>query len=135
MPTAKAENYSPSEVETMRKRYTECGNAVTKEAHAARKNVVRELAKELGKNPRSIISKMVSEKFYIKASATSGVTGEKPEKKDALAVRVVAAFGTEIIDGKECSLSADSLAKINKTDLAILFHRFNSEVLEEAEQA
>jgi len=71
---------------------------------------------------------------YIARSKASSVTGEKAEKKEDLAKRVAAAFGVEVIEGKEKRLNPASLEKMNKTDLSFLMHRFNAEIVEEAEE-
>ena len=57
-----------------------------------------------------------------------------PEKKEVIAARIVAAVGQVEIGDRMVSLNADSLAKANKSDLAILFHIFNAEILEDSEE-
>jgi hypothetical protein len=132
MPKAKTENYTAEMTATMIERYEAVGEGVTEADHDARAEVVKELAAEFKKSERSIRSKLVREEVYIKRGETSTVTGEKPEKKEVIAARLVAAVGDVTIDGKVRKLNADSLAKANKTDLSILLYVFNSEIVDEA---
>ena len=140
--TVTVENYSAKDTETIVSRYVAVGKGMTEADHEARAQVVKELALEFRgdvKQVRSIRSKLVTQKdaegnsIYIARSAVSKVTNEKPEKKEVIAQRVADAFGVEVIEGKEKTLSADSLEKMNKTELSILLHRFNAEVMESAE--
>lgn len=133
MPEAKAktENYTAAQAADMKARYVAAGVEVTETGHNARAAVVTALAKEYGKTERSIRSKLVREEVYIKRTQKSAVTGDKPEKKEAIAENLAAVFGTRTINGKECKLSADSMAKANKTEIATLFAYFNQELVEE----
>ena len=58
---------------------------------------------------------------------------ETAEKKEVIAQRIVDAVGQVTVGDRTVSLNPDSLAKANKSDLAILFHIFNSEILDESE--
>lgn len=131
--TPKVENYSADDTAKIVAAYEEAGTDLTEAGHNARAAVVEQLAKEYGKSVRSIRSKLVLEKVYIKRGTTSAVTGEKPEKKEVIAENLVKAFGSRMVDGELVKLSADSLAKANKQDLAVLFHYFNSEIVEDSD--
>ena len=132
MSKAKTENYTSEMTAKMVEAYEAVGNGVTEADHDARAEVVKQLAEEFGKSERSIRSKLVREEVYIKRGETSTVTGEKPEKKEVIAERLVAAFGATP-DGKK--LNADSLAKANKVDLQMLLNYFNAEVVEDADES
>ena len=130
---AKAENYSAADTKVMVARYTSVdATDLSETAHDKRLVIVKELAKEFGKNDRSIISKLVSQKVYVKRGAVSKVTKGTPEKKEAIAEKLVKAFGQIKIDGKMVGLNADSMEKANKTDLATLLFFFNSLVVDDA---
>ena len=81
MPTAKTENYTSAQTADMVERYQNAGTDTTTEGHSARDAVVQALAVELKKSPRSIRSKLVTQKVYIKKAEKSKVTGESAEKK------------------------------------------------------
>lgn len=130
MPTAKIENYTKEMTAEMVETYSNAGTGVTDADHDARAKVVEELAVQFKKSPRSIRSKLVREEVYIKRGETSTVTGEKPEKKEVLASRLVSAFGA---DSKGKFLNADSLAKANKVDIQMLLTYFNSQVVADSE--
>ena len=130
---AKTENYTDEQTAAIVSAYKAAGTDLTEEGYKARDAVVAELASEYGKEIRSIRSKLVNEQVYIPKQAKSKVTGDVPEKKDVIAQRIVDAVGIVEIGDRKVSLNADSLAKANKGDLAILFHIFNSEIVEEAE--
>jgi len=110
MSKAKAANYSVEQVATMQEAYEAATDADT------RMTVVNEMAEQFGKSPRSIISKMSREGFYIKKAAVSKVTGEKPAKKDVLAVQLRESSGLALV----------SAEKLNKTDLQDLIGHFNA---------
>ena len=137
MPTAttKVENYTKEMTAEMVETYINAGTGATDADHDARAKVVKELATKFKKSDRSIRSKLVREEVngksvYIKRGETSTVTGEKPEKKEVLAQRLVEAFG-DSPTGKR--LNADSLAKANKVDIQMLLTFFNSQVVEDSE--
>ena len=130
---AKAENYSAEETAAIVAAYTAVGSDMTDEAIKARDAVIAELADEYGKPVRSIRSKLVNEKVYIAKQAKSKVTGEKPESKEIMAERLAAAVGIVTIGDRKVSLNPVSLAKMNKTDIAVLFHIFNTEIVEDSE--
>ena len=108
MPTTKAANYTPEQVQTMREEYTAADSVETRET------VVNEIAERFGKSKRSIISKMSREGFYIKKTAVSKVTGEKPAKKEELAVELRSVSGLPMV----------SAEKLNKTDIQDLIEHF-----------
>lgn len=110
MPTTKAANYSEEQMTTMEQEYTAATNA---EERAA---VVASIAERFKKSPRSIISKMSREGFYIKKVAVSTVTGGKAAKKDVMAQELVDVSGLALV----------SAEKLNKTDLALLITHFES---------
>ena len=130
MPTVKVENYTKEMTAEMVETYSNAGTGVADADHDARAKVVSELAVKFKKSDRSIRSKLVREEVYIKRGETSTVTGEKPEKKEVLAQRLVEAFGNSPT-GKR--LNADSLAKANKVDIQMLLTYFNSRVVDDAE--
>jgi len=125
MPTTKTENYTKEQTSQIVAAYTACGTNITEADHKKRSEVVKQRAADLGKNERSIRSKLVNEKVCIARAATSGVTGEKPEKKEVLAQRLVAASGLKI--------TADSVEKMNKTDIQAFLTYFNDLVVEDME--
>lgn len=104
---SKAENYTDSQTAEMVDAYT---GAETTEARQA---VVEHLAAKMGKSIRSIRSKLVAEKVYVKAAPVSKVTGAEPAKKEALAEKLVKAVGLT-------SASVESVAKMNKTDIVAI---------------
>lgn len=130
---SKVENYTAEQTVAIVSAYMAAPTDMSDEAVKARDTVIAEMAKTYGKPVRSIRSKLVNEKVYIAKQAKSKVTGEVPEKKEVMAQRIVDAVGQVTIGDRTVSLNADSLAKANKSDLAILFHIFNSEILEDAE--
>ena len=132
MTKAKTENYTAEMTADMVETYSAAGVGVTEADHDARAKVVKDLAEKYGKSERSIRSKLVREEVYIKRGETSTVTGEKPEKKEVIAQRLVDAFG-ESPEGKK--LNADSLAKANKVDLQMLLNYFNAEVVEDSDDS
>lgn len=129
----KVVNYTPEQTLEIVETYTAAGDGMTKDDFDARDAIVKELAKSMKKEVRSIRSKLVNEDVYIARSTVSKVTGETPEKKEVIAARLVAAIGSVTIGGKVKNLNADSLAKANKSDLAILLHVFNEQIVEDAE--
>ena len=108
MSKAKTENYTTEMVQEMSAAYTA---ADTQEARDA---VVSEMAEKFGKSRRSIISKMSREGFYQKKETVSKVTGEKPAKKEDLAVSLREVSGLPLV----------SAEKLNKTDLLDLIAAF-----------
>lgn len=80
-----------------------------------------------GKSERSQRSKLVNEKEYIKAKTTSKVTGGTPAKKEAMASELVKVAGANLnADGKKTLLVADSLEKMNKTDIQFFITKINN---------
>lgn len=138
--TAKVANYTPAMVKEMVEAYQNAGTDLTKEGHEKRAAVVAELAEKFGKEKRSIRSKLVGQKdseghaIYIKVAPESKVTEGAPEKKEVMAQNVANAFGVEVINGKDCRLNPASLEKMNKIELGILFHRFNSEIVDSVDE-
>ena len=130
-------NYTPAMVARMIEVYTSVGTAIDKAAHEKRAEVVAQLSSEFKREKKSIISKLVSIKdaegnsIYIKKTATSTVTKGEAIKKDEIASRIVAAFGVEVIDGKDHRLTKSGMEKANKADLAILLHHLNAEIVDE----
>jgi hypothetical protein len=130
---SKTENYTAKQTAAIISAYTDAPSDMSDESVKLRDAVIAELSETYGKPVRSIRSKLVNEKVYIAKQAKSKVTGEVPEKKEVMAERIVAAVGKVTIGDRTVSLNAESLAKANKSDLAILFHIFNSEIVDEAE--
>ena len=109
MPAEKAVNYSPEQVQEMETRYTKATDQKTRE------KVVVGLAEKFGKSKRSIISKMSREGFYVPKVVVSKVTGEKPAKKEDLAIELRKVSGLPMV----------SAEKLNKTDIQDLITHFN----------
>jgi arsenate reductase-like glutaredoxin family protein len=95
--------------------YTAEQTALMVEAYKAEptKETVEKLAKELGKNVRSIVAKLSRENVYKKQEYTTK-TGEKSVSKNELADQIGAALGMNESD-------IDSIAKANKSALKIIF--------------
>lgn len=108
MSVTKAQNYSPEQVQEMREAYTEATTQETRDA------VVLAVAERFGKSKRSIVSKMSREGFYVAKATVSKVTGEKPAKKDDLAVILRKVSGLPMV----------SAEKMNKTDIQDLITHF-----------
>ncbi len=103
---SKVINYTPEQVQTMRAQYQ--GANTDNE----RKIVCKSLANEFGKDIRSIRAKLVRENVYIAVTKVSGVTGEIAAKKDALAEKLNAVTGLNLV----------SMEKANKTDIQALIN-------------
>jgi len=78
--------------------------------------MVREIAATLGKNERSVRSKLSREKVYVPKKVVSKVTGETPAKKVELAAMLRSVSGANI--------NADNVAKMNKVDITRLITAF-----------
>lgn len=130
---SKTENYTAEQTAEIVETYMAAPTDMSDESVKIRDAVIAEMAATHNKPIPSIRSKLVNEKVYIAKQIKSKVTGEAPEKKEVIAQRIVDAVGQVTIGDRTVSLNADSLAKANKSDLAILFHIFNSEIVEEAE--
>ena len=111
----KVQNYTDVQVSEMQAEYEKATNA------DERMTVVNEIAKRFKKTPRSIISKMSREGFYIKKVVVSKVTGEKPANKETLAEDLRFVSGLPMV----------SAEKLNKTDIQDLISHFKA--LNEAE--
>ena len=110
MPTVP--NYTDAQVKTMHEKYDPTASQEVRDA------VVDALAIEFGKNKRSIRSKLVNEKIFVKKASVSKVTGGEAMKKDAMASNLVAVSGVNTdSEGKETHPNAESIAKMNKTDI------------------
>lgn len=101
--TAKAPNYTAEQTAAIVSQYVA----------APTKETVESLAKEFGKQTRSIIAKLSREGVYKRQEYTTK-KGEKPAKKDETASAIAAILG--LTDGE-----ADSLEKANKTALIKIF--------------
>ena len=126
-------NYTDAQTLEMVKRYEAEGIETTEPAHDARAKVVEALAVEFKKPIRSIRSKLVREDVYIARSATSKVTGEKPAKKDVMAIALVASAG-DTSGVSKLVLNAESVEKMNKTDISIITAQFKAMSAKIAEQ-
>lgn len=103
-------NYTPEQVQTMREAYESATDETSRET------VVLALAEQFGKSKRSIVSKMSREGFYVAKVQVSKVTGEKPAKKEELAVELRKVSGLPMV----------SAEKLNKTDLQDLINYFEA---------
>jgi len=108
MPTTKPQNYTSKMVATMRELYEKATD------QTSRDKAVNEVAEQFGKSPRSIISKMSREGFYVPKVTVSKVTGEKPAKKEELAETLRSVSGLPMV----------SAEKLNKTDIQDLIEHF-----------
>ncbi len=97
---AKTVNYTPEQVETIKKGYAEGLSPET-------------LGQMVGKTARSVIAKLSKENVY-KAKEYVSKTGEKPVKKDATADAIGAVL--KLSEGE-----IESLTKANKTALVKIF--------------
>ena len=129
---AKTPNYTDVQVARLQEVYNPSASEVE------RKAMVASLASELDRKPNSIIAKLVNMELYVaKPKAVSAVTGMEAQKKDALSNRV-----SDLIEAnferpeKVAAINTDTLAKANKTDLALLVRVLEfafPEIEEEAE--
>lgn len=117
----KTVNYTDKQVKTMREAYEKATDETSRET------VVLAMAKKFGKSKRSIVSKMSREGFYIAKVPVSKVTGEKPAKKEDLAIQLRKVSGLPMV----------SAEKLNKTDLQDLIGHFNElkNIAQEMEEA
>ena len=97
--TEKTVNYTPEQTAELRDAYLAAPTAETVNAFAIK----------LGKTTRSIVAKLSREGIYQKKAYVSK-TGEKPEKKEALADKLAALAGLT-------EAEATSLEKASKTAL------------------
>jgi hypothetical protein len=107
---AKTANYTDEQAAMMKARY----DAVREASEDERDAVVLELAAELGKNKRSVISKLSNMGVYVPKVAVAK-DGEPAQRKDELAVILADVSG---IDGMT------STEKLTKPDLKKLIARF-----------
>ena len=104
----KTVNYTPEMVEIMTEKYTQDPSEGT----------VEDLANDLGKTKRSIISKLSSLNLYVRKEKVTKA-GKPIVKKSELVIQVAEALGLE---------GLESLEKANKADLEKLvaaFERFD----------
>ena len=111
---AKTVNYTPE----MTARAVEMYATVVEGTEAERDAMVKTIAAELGKNERSIRSKLSRENVYIAKKVVSKVTGETPAKKIELAERLRTVSGANI--------NAENVAKMNKVDITRLVEAFEA---------
>lgn len=139
MPTAKVENYTVAQTANMVEKYLAGGRGTDAVDFDARDAIVESLATELKKGVRSVRSKLTREKteageqVYIARSTVSKVTGVKPAKKDLMAQNLVESAGDTSAVSKT-ALNADSIEKMNKTDISIMTAQFNALFAEIADQ-
>ena len=81
--------YTPEQEEKMYDMYKAAETA------DAREQVVLHLVSEWDKPKRSIIAKLSKMKIYISKARISKVTGNKPETKEQLVVKIEQRFGVE----------------------------------------
>lgn len=131
MPTVKPENYTTAQTLDMVERYVAGGDGTDAVDFDKRDAIVEALASELKKPVRSVRSKLTREKrsdgsqVYIARSTVSKVTGVKPAKKDVMASDLVESAGDTSMVSKT-ALNADSVEKMNKTDISIITAQFNA---------
>ena len=120
-------NYTPEMVEKMYDAYIEVREA----DQDTRNRVVKEIAVELGKKPKSVQSKLsrmfvkgTETQLYVSKVKVSSVTGEAARKKAELGVELASlvnpAVPAEVEGVKVARVNAENLAKLNKTDLQAL---------------
>jgi len=109
---AKTVNYTDAMTATAVEMYT----AVRDGTEAERDAMVKEIAATLGKNERSVRSKLSRENVYVPKKVVSKVTGETPAKKIELANRL------RIVSG--ANINAENVAKMNKVDITRLIEAF-----------
>lgn len=110
--TAVVLNYTPEQVSFMKATYKPAASQVERDA------AVMAIMEKVGKNIQSVRSKLVNMKVYVKATTVSSVTGGVAAKKDAMAETLVNVAGVNVdSEGKESRPNADSIAKMNKTDI------------------
>ena len=109
---AKTVNYTDAMTATAVEMYT----AVRDGTEAERDAMVKEIAATLGKNERSVRSKLSRENVYVPKKVVSKVTGETPAKKIELATRLRTVSGANI--------NPENVAKMNKVDITRLIEAF-----------
>ena len=108
----KTVNYTPEMTATAVEMYATVVDG-TEDERAA---MVKEIAATLGKNERSVRSKLSREKVYIPKKTVSKVTGDTPAKKIELAESL------RIISG--ANINTENVAKMNKVDITRLVEAF-----------
>jgi MoxR-like ATPase len=111
---AKTVNYTPEQTA----RAVEMYMTVVESSEDERAAMVKTIAAELGKNERSIRSKLSREKVYVPKKVVSKVTGETPAKKIELAERLRTV--------SRANINAENVAKMNKVDITRLIEAFES---------
>jgi len=109
---AKTVNYTDAMTATALKMY----GSVVEGSEAERDAMVKEIADTLGKNERSVRSKLSRENVYVPKKVVSKVTGETPAKKIELAKRLRTVSGANI--------NPENVAKMNKVDITRLIEAF-----------
>jgi len=109
---AKTVNYTDAMTATAIEMYESVSDGTESERDA----MVKEIAATLGKNERSIRSKLSRENVYIPKKVVSKVTGETPAKKVELAATLRTVSGANI--------NVDNVAKMNKVDITRLIKAF-----------
>lgn len=109
---AKPVNYTPA----MTARAVEMYLEVVEGTEAERAAMVKTIAAELGKNERSIRSKLSREKVYVPKKVVSKVTGETPAKKLELA--------TNLRDISGENVNPENVAKMNKVEITRFISAF-----------
>ena len=110
----KTVNYTPEQTARAVEMYT----SVSEGTESERAAMVKTIAAELGKNERSILSKLSREKVYIPKKVVRKVTGETPAKKVELAETLRVVSGANI--------NVDNVAKMNKVDITRLIEAFKA---------
>ena len=109
---AKTVNYTPEMTATAVEMYS----TVVDGTESERAAMVKEIAATLGKNERSVRSKLSREKVYVPKKVVSKVTGESPAKKIKLANLLRTVSGANV--------NAENVAKMNKVDITRLIKAF-----------
>ena len=103
---AKTANYTPEMTAELVDGYVE----IAAESEEVRNAYVAEMAAKFSKSVRSIRAKLSRENVYVAKTPVSKVTGDKPAKKEDLAVELATVTGLPLV----------SAEKLNKTDLVAL---------------
>lgn len=113
---AKKPNYSDDDVKTLRAGYD------PEASQAERDQQVKDLAAEMGRSVPSIIHKLRSMELYV-AKEYKTKKGGKPETKDSIADRIVAAMPNSVevpTDVQAVKPDAENLARMTKPMLYFL---------------
>jgi len=129
MAKTKEPNYTPAQELELREFYVALLDSGAD--YDARKVAVEAFADEHDRKERSLVSKLArmedenGESIYIKKVVVSKISGETPEKKDALSAEVAESVNPFITDNTR-KVNPENLVKLNKTDLLGFRDAFNA---------